>query len=358
MKKASWWKRRSGRDTSDEIIIRRREEDDFIITPRRVRPSPESAPRSFRGWLWGVLLTVVLAGLYWMWPAPSEPQAFTQPAPEPEKSVEINETAQPEDILAVCEVTTTIWAALAKEEVPLAVQKQLELAVQWSVGLYHLPAGSTFRLLYRPAQKTDGEARLLAAQLRTSKEETAVYYHDLHDAYHTAEGYPVRRRFLMSPVRQATISSRFDHQRINPISQRVKPHLGTDYAAPKGSPILAVADGEVIQRTYRQGNGYFIKLRHDDRYETQYLHLDHRPVVGVFVGAKVAQGQCIGYVGESGYATGPHVCFRFWRDQQQVNHYQYEAEINAQMGHQLPRQDTFYRRVQDWQALLGAASVR
>ena len=99
--------------------------------------------------------------------------------------------------------------------------------------------------------------------------------------------------------------------------KRYKAHLGTDYAAPTGTPILAVGDGEVIKSEYKGGNGNYVKIRHNATYETQYLHMSKRAVK---VGERVAQGDVIGYVGSTGLATGPHVCFRFWKNGQQVDH--------------------------------------
>ena len=106
--------------------------------------------------------------------------------------------------------------------------------------------------------------------------------------------------------------------RFHPILRHMKAHLGTDFAAPTGTPIMAIADGTVEEATRRGGNGLFVKLRHDGTYETQYLHMS-RIGNGMRPGVRVMQGQTIGYVGSTGLATGPHVCFRFWKNGQQVN---------------------------------------
>ena len=105
----------------------------------------------------------------------------------------------------------------------------------------------------------------------------------------------------------------------NPILKYRRPHFGTDYAAPYGTPILAVGDGVISQASYTSGNGNFVKIRHDGTFETQYLHMKGF-AKGIRPGARVSQGQVIGYVGSTGLATGPHVCFRFWKNGQQVNH--------------------------------------
>jgi murein DD-endopeptidase MepM/ murein hydrolase activator NlpD len=137
--------------------------------------------------------------------------------------------------------------------------------------------------------------------------------------YFDPEGRPMKKAFLKSPVAYSRISSRYNPRRFHPIQKRVKPHLGTDYAAPRGTPIRAVADGTVTKASYTRGNGVYVKIRHDRTYETQYLHMT-RYAKGIAPGVRVSQGQTIGYVGSTGLATGPHVCFRFWKNGRQVNH--------------------------------------
>jgi murein DD-endopeptidase MepM/ murein hydrolase activator NlpD len=107
--------------------------------------------------------------------------------------------------------------------------------------------------------------------------------------------------------------------RLHPVLKRRRPHLGTDYAAPYGTPIMAVANGVVTKAGYTKGNGKFVKIKHDKTYDTQYLHMQ-RFAKGISAGMHVKQGQTIGYVGSTGLATGPHVCFRFWKGGRQVNH--------------------------------------
>jgi murein DD-endopeptidase MepM/ murein hydrolase activator NlpD len=99
---------------------------------------------------------------------------------------------------------------------------------------------------------------------------------------------------------------------------RNKAHLGTDFAAPYGTPILATAAGSVIEAGYRGGNGNYVKIKHNKTYTTQYLHMS-RFATGIRRGAAVKQGQVIGYVGSTGLATGPHVCYRFWKNGKQVD---------------------------------------
>lgn len=137
--------------------------------------------------------------------------------------------------------------------------------------------------------------------------------------YYDEEGREMKRPFLMTPVKFARISSGYNLNRVHPIYKRRKAHLGTDYAAPTGTPILATADGTVSHATRSGGNGIYVKIRHNKTYETQYLHMS-KIANGIRQGVRVEQGQVIGYVGSTGAATGPHVCYRFWKNGKQINH--------------------------------------
>ena len=103
------------------------------------------------------------------------------------------------------------------------------------------------------------------------------------------------------------------------MQRRYKGHFGTDYAADYGTPIMAVANGKITKASYTKGNGNYVKIRHDGTYETQYLHMS-KFATGIKPGVSVKQGDIIGYVGATGLATGPHVCFRFWKNGKQVDH--------------------------------------
>jgi murein DD-endopeptidase MepM/ murein hydrolase activator NlpD len=130
-------------------------------------------------------------------------------------------------------------------------------------------------------------------------------------------GNSLRKAFLKMPLEYGRLTSGFSGKRFHPVQKRFKAHLGTDYAAPKGTPILAVGDGIVLESSFGKFNGNFVKIRHNTTYTTQYLHMSERKVKK---GEYVRQGQIIGLVGSTGLATGPHVCFRFWKNGQQVDH--------------------------------------
>src|SRR5690554_1152039 len=132
------------------------------------------------------------------------------------------------------------------------------------------------------------------------------------------DGNSFKKEFLRDPLKFTRISSRYNLNRFHPVQKRYKPHLGTDYAAPHGTEIRAVGDGTVVAAGYTGGNGNYVKIKHNGTYSTQYLHMS-KIGKGITRGARVRQGQVIGFVGSTGLATGPHLCFRFWKHGKQVD---------------------------------------
>jgi len=128
----------------------------------------------------------------------------------------------------------------------------------------------------------------------------------------------LKRAFLKAPLKFSRISSKYNMRRFISYYGRIQPHLGTDFAAPTNTPIMATANGKVSQKGFTSGNGNYIKIRHNSTYETQYLHMN-KFKSGVGIGTFVKQGDVIGYVGSTGHASGPHVCYRFWKNGRQVD---------------------------------------
>lgn len=134
--------------------------------------------------------------------------------------------------------------------------------------------------------------------------------------YYDEEGKGLKNFFLKTPIKFSRLSSRFSASRFHPVQLTWKAHKGTDYAAPHGTPITTTASGVVEQTGYTAGNGNFVKVKHNGTYSTQYLHMSR---ILVRRGQRVTQGQPIGLVGSKGLATGPHVCYRFWKNGVQVD---------------------------------------
>ncbi|RZL44406.1 MAG: M23 family peptidase, partial [Pedobacter sp.] len=135
--------------------------------------------------------------------------------------------------------------------------------------------------------------------------------------YYDEEGKVLKNMFLKAPLKFGyRISSRFSKNRFHPVQKTFKAHKGTDYAASMGTPIVSTASGVVERTGYTAGNGNYVKVKHNSTYATQYLHMSK---ILVRNGQRVSQGEVIGKVGSTGLATGPHVCYRFWKNGVQVD---------------------------------------
>ena len=215
-------------------------------------------------------------------------------------------------------IVSSLYDAVEESGMTSSMAIELASVFAWQIDFTRVQPGDDFRVLYEE-RICDGDligtGNVQAAILTNSGREFHAYMFD--GGYYDEEGKPLESMFLKSPVEFSRISSKFNKRRRHPIKKRIIPHLGTDYAAPHGTPIIAVADGIVSKSSYTGGNGKYVKLRHNSTYETQYLHMSKRAVKA---GQHVKQGDVIGYVGSTGLATGPHVCFRFWKNGEQVNH--------------------------------------
>jgi murein DD-endopeptidase MepM/ murein hydrolase activator NlpD len=222
------------------------------------------------------------------------------------------------------EITSSLWNSIVDRGSSIELASKLEDAYQWSIDFYHLQKGDQFKAVFENLMIDDqpiGVGKLWAASFEHEGNDFyAIYFeNDTIKGYFDLEGRPMKKSFLKSPIKYARISSRYNLSRFHPILKRVRPHLGTDYAAPYGTPIYAIGDGIISEAAYTKGNGNYIKIRHNNTYQTQYLHMQ-KFAAGIKRGSSVQQGQVIGYVGSTGLATGPHVCFRFWKNGRQVNH--------------------------------------
>jgi murein DD-endopeptidase MepM/ murein hydrolase activator NlpD len=223
-------------------------------------------------------------------------------------------------------IESSLWAAITGNGMSYEVASKMEDALQWSIDFHHIQKEDEFKLVYDQEYikgEKAGVGMIKAAYYKTNGQEFHAIYFDHEDVkiagYYDLEGRPMKNGFLKSPVKYSRISSYYNLNRFHPILKRRRPHYGTDYAAPYGTPIMAVGNGVIIKAGYTKGNGNYVKIKHDDTYSTQYLHMQ-KFASTTRVGAHVKQGQVIGYVGSTGLATGPHVCFRFWKNGRQVNH--------------------------------------
>lgn len=195
----------------------------------------------------------------------------------------------------------------------------------WSIDFFKLKKGDKFALKFteRYINDTiyDGVDSLKAAffEYKGKKVYAFPFAPDANtkkQQYFDEEGKTLKNFFLKAPLKFVNITSRFAKNRFHPVQLIWKAHKGTDYAAPTGTPIMTTAAGVVEQAGFTTGNGNFVKVKHDKTYSTQYLHMSK---ILVRRGQRVTQGQVIGKVGSTGLATGPHVCYRFWRNGVQVD---------------------------------------
>lgn len=232
-------------------------------------------------------------------------------------------------------VTTSLYDAVQDLGESPQVASDFAAIFAWDLDFSRaVRPGDQFRILYERNYLKDGKSelymgpgRILAASYAGAGGELhAVYFEgsEGRGGYFRPNGHSVERRFLAAPLNYSRISSAFSPVRLHPILKVKRPHHGIDYAAPVGTPVWAVADGEVIYRGWAKGFGRLVKIRHRKGYVSYYAHLS-RYAPGLEVGQVVQQKQVIGNVGQSGLATGPHVCFRVQQNGRYVNPASIEA---------------------------------
>ncbi len=220
----------------------------------------------------------------------------------------------------------SLYASLQNLHAPLALAPKMNDILGWDIDFTRdLRKGDTFRILYEEVWKGGKFVRtgsVLAVELiNAGKERQAFRYTGKDDRtyYFDAKGNNMQKQLMRAPLEYSRISSKFSYRRFHPVLKKWMPHLGIDYAAPTGTPVKAAGDGVVITARSKKGNGRYVQIRHTNReYETYYLHLS-RFGKNIKKGTKVTQGQIIGYVGATGYATGPHLDFRVKRNGKFIN---------------------------------------
>ncbi|MBK8444796.1 MAG: peptidoglycan DD-metalloendopeptidase family protein [Sphingobacteriales bacterium] len=220
-------------------------------------------------------------------------------------------------------INSSLYLTLEQNKISPKIAVKLAQVYAWSVDFFHLQKGDYFKILYEEIYadgKLVGVGEIKSAVFNQNSEDNYAIYFEKDDTrgYYDEKNNLLQRSFLRAPVEYGRISSRYNRSRFHPVLKTVRAHLGTDFAAPYGTPIISTADGTVQKVGYTSGNGNFVKIKHDQTYETQYLHMS-KFAKGVKIGTHIKQGQVIGYVGSTGLATGPHVCYRFWKNGTQVD---------------------------------------
>ncbi len=223
----------------------------------------------------------------------------------------------------------TIRSSLYESAVEAGVNPEIVMDLTdifgWDVNFFtDIQAGDSYTVLYERYSiegEPRGVGRVVAARfVLSSRERLAIYYDDGkgHQGYYDEHGKPIRKLFLKAPLNYRRISSGFSHSRIHPVFHVRKPHLGVDYAAPTGTPVVALGQGKVTRCGWVRGYGKTITIKHPSGYVTNYGHLS-RFAKGIKAGRRVDQGDVIGYVGSTGITTGPHLDFRVQHNGKYIN---------------------------------------
>ncbi|PWL40100.1 peptidase M23 [Flagellimonas aquimarina] len=224
-------------------------------------------------------------------------------------------------------IETSLSEAILDQGIDYNVTLNLSEIYAWTIDFFRLEKGDKFKVIYKERYINDSiyaGAEPIEAALFEHKGKPVYAFPYVADSlkqitdYFDDEANNLRSTFLRAPIKFGyRLSSRYNlKRRIAYYGNRVRPHKGTDYASPVGTPIIATADGTVTESTRRGGNGKYVKIRHNGTYSTQYLHMKKQKVKR---GEFVRQGDVIGWVGMTGNTGGPHVCYRFWKNGRQVD---------------------------------------
>ncbi|MCD8174296.1 MAG: peptidoglycan DD-metalloendopeptidase family protein [Alistipes sp.] len=222
------------------------------------------------------------------------------------------------------QINSSLWNAVVGEGMPASLAMELEEVYQWTIDFFGLQKEDRFTVIYdeRYVDSTSaGIGRIWGAVFTHGGKDYYAIPFEQGDkvTYWDEVGNSLRKAMLKAPLKYSRISSKFSNARLHPVHRIVRPHHGVDYAAPSGTPVHAVADGTVSFKGWdSKGGGNTLKIKHNSRLETGYLHL-RGFAPGIAVGKRVSQGDLIGYVGMTGTATGPHLDYRVWQDGKAVD---------------------------------------
>ena len=230
------------------------------------------------------------------------------------------------DLTASGSIDNSLYLTLEEQNKDPLLTYYLADIYAWTIDFFRLAKGDKFKVIYTQAFIDDtipvAITKVKAAYFVHKGIERYAFEYETDSIkgiieYLDQDAKNLRRAFLQSPIKFGRISSRYNlRRRIALYGNRIRPHKGTDFAAPVGTPILSTANGTVTEVSYTQANGRYVKVKHNNTYTTQYLHMQK---ANVKVGQFVEQGDVIGFVGMTGYTSGPHVCYRFWKNGLEVD---------------------------------------
>ena len=223
------------------------------------------------------------------------------------------------------ELNGSLSETLDKLGVSTALAPQMAQIYAYTIDFFKIQKGDKFAVTLQEKYFENGDylgvEKIEACYFEYKGKKIYAFPYKLNEnqkyfEYYDEDGKGLKNMFLKAPLDYFRLTSRFSRARFHPVQLRWKAHNGTDYAAPHGTPIKTTASGVVERTGYTAGNGNFVKVKHNGMYSTQYLHMSK---ILVRTGQRVSQGQVIGRVGSTGLATGPHVCYRFWKNGVQVD---------------------------------------
>ncbi|HLV40197.1 MAG TPA: peptidoglycan DD-metalloendopeptidase family protein [Xanthomarina sp.] len=223
-------------------------------------------------------------------------------------------------------ISSNISETLAQQGISFILAYKMSDIYAWTIDFTRLQKGDRFKVIYTDKYIDDsiyaGIDNIKAAVFEHKNQPFYAFEFETDSIkrikdYFSEEANNLRRAFLQAPVEYKRISSRYNlSRRIALYGNKIRPHKGTDFAADIGTPIRSTANGTVTKSSFTRGNGNYVKIKHNSTYETQYLHMKKQ---NVKVGQYVRQGDVIGWVGMTGNTSGPHVCYRFWKNGHQVD---------------------------------------
>ena len=231
--------------------------------------------------------------------------------------------------MAAVTINSSLWNDVVRAGYNPLLALRLSDIYAWSIDFFGLRKGDSFVAIYEELYVGDkfvDIGTIHGAYFTHAGREYDAYrfIQDEVAQYWNEKGENLRKAFLKAPLSFSRISSGFSYARRHPVTRVVRPHTGVDYAAPRGTPVMSIGDGVVIQKSYAGGGGNTVRIKHNSTYTTAYLHL-HNYAKGLAVGKRVRQGEVIGYVGSTGLSTGPHLDFRVWKNGKAINPLTMEA---------------------------------
>ncbi|MCK5195664.1 MAG: peptidoglycan DD-metalloendopeptidase family protein, partial [Desulfobulbaceae bacterium] len=220
-------------------------------------------------------------------------------------------------------IESSLWQTLTEQQLDPELAIKLSEIYAWDIDFHHLRKGDGFRVIFEERFVEGilvGLGRVKAAVFKHKDKNLYAFYFRQDDSgnYYDQNANSMQKAFLKSPIKFARITSGYSKHRFHPVLKKHKAHFGIDYAAKTGTPIMSTGDGVILKAGYDKNNGKYVKIKHNGIYTTQYLHMS-KIAHGIKQGVKVKQGDVIGYVGSTGLATGPHLCYRFWKNGKQVD---------------------------------------